>query len=424
MYITSTSGASIAAFSIGAAGSISPITCTTGCTSEAELSEPEGIAASPNGRFVFVANSNGNGKVPGGTVQAYAVGPAGELSPIPCPSDCRAGGQPWGVAVAPSGQFLYVVNAESHTVSVFAIAPGGSLSPVECTTGCQLASGSVPEDVAISPNGRFLYVEEREDNRIAVFSIVTGGSLTRVPCTTGCTTASAPYGLVISPNGRFLYTAVIGELNAFEIAAGGTLTRIPCTSCGTAANPRALAISPNGRDLYTTNNNLPESSVPAFEIQPDGALRPIGGCGGAYCNAAHGEAPVGLAVSPSGRFVYASDRDDNLLVKPFEHGIVSAFGIGSGGELSQIECAELDCAVGENTGFFGLAITADQGPTAAFSDTPAPAGSASAFSGSASSVSSPEVTLASYEWNFGDGSSARETAPATSHVYATPGVYR
>ncbi len=421
LYATSTSDASISAFSVGSGGALSPIACTTGCETEDALSEPEGIVASPNGRFVFVANSNGNGKVPGGVIEAFAVGAGGALSPIACPSDCDAGHLPWSMAVSPNGQFLYAVEAESHAVMPFSIAVDGALSPIACGAECEVKD-STPEDVAITPDGRFLYVNEREDNRIAVFAIAANGSLTKVSCTSGCATGSAPYGMVVSPNGRFLYAAVIREIAAFEIGGGGTLSPVACTTCTTAANPRALAVSPNGRFLYTTNNNFPTSSVPAFEIQSSGALAPVVSCG-SYCSTADGEDPEGLVVSPSGRFVYASDREDNLLHEPGKHGIISAFAAGSGGELSELECPELTCAIGENTGFFGLTITPDQGPTAAFSDAPAAAGSASAFDASASSASSPETNIAGYDWSFGDGTSAANAGAMPTHVYSTAGTY-
>jgi 6-phosphogluconolactonase (cycloisomerase 2 family) len=421
LYATSTSDASISAFSVGAGGALSPIACTTGCETENKLSDPEGIVASPNGRFVFVANSNGNGKVPGGVIEAFAVQSGGELSPIACPSDCDAGRLPWGMAVSPNGQFLYSADAESHTVSPFSIAADGALSPITCGVECEVTN-SDPEDVAVSPNGQFLYVEERDANHIAVFAIAVNGSLTKVACTSGCATESAPYGLVVSPNGRFLYTAITQEIAAFEIAADGTLSPIACSSCKTAANPRALAISPNGRFLYSTNNNLPKSSIPAFEIQANGALTPIASCG-TYCETTDGADPEGVVVSPSGRFVYSSDHEDVLLTKPFEHGIMSAFAIGSGGELSELECPELTCALGEDTGFFGLTITPDQGPTAAFSNTPAPAGSASAFNGSSSSASSSEATVVGYDWSFGDGTSAQNAGATPTHVYSAPGNY-
>ena len=54
--------------------------------------------------------------------------------------------------------------------------------------------------------------------------------------------------------------------------------------------------------------------------------------------------------------------------------------------------------------------------------TPAPAGEATEFDASASTVA--HGTIASYEWDFGDGSPTEHTTdPMTSHVYADAGSY-
>ncbi len=68
-------------------------------------------------------------------------------------------------------------------------------------------------------------------------------------------------------------------------------------------------------------------------------------------------------------------------------------------------------------------ITPDQGPTAAFSSSPAPTDSPSRFDGAASASSSPEASVASYDLSFGDGSSAADAGPTPSHIYTRPGVY-
>ena len=277
MYVTSASLGSLSGFSIGSSGSLTPIVCGEGCDTESSISEPYGIAASPNGRFVYVANSNGNGKVAGGTIEPFAVGSDGGLSPMPCPTECKTGSFPLGIAVAPDGHFLYVVNVDSPSLSIFSIAENGSLSPVTCND-CGLPSGSNPEEVVISPGRPVSLRREREMKHIAVFSIAADGTLSKVSCTSACETQLGPLGMVISPDGRFLYVAVTElEIEVFEIRAGGVLARVLCSTCHTEARPRALAIGPNGRFLYATNNNSGESSIPAFEIRPDGSLLPIHG---------------------------------------------------------------------------------------------------------------------------------------------------
>jgi hypothetical protein len=68
-----------------------------------------------------------------------------------------------------------------------------------------------------------------------------------------------------------------------------------------------------------------------------------------------------------------------------------------------------------------VAIVPDSGPAAAFSALSAPAGQATSLDGSGSF--DPEGTVTSYEWNFGDGTSATTSSAKLSHVYAQPGSY-
>jgi PKD repeat protein len=77
---------------------------------------------------------------------------------------------------------------------------------------------------------------------------------------------------------------------------------------------------------------------------------------------------------------------------------------------------------GTSIGSAGGIATGDEGPAGAFSVTTASptAGQAVSFNGSAST--DPDGSIASYSWNFGDGSPAG-TGPAPSHTYAALGTY-
>ena len=68
-----------------------------------------------------------------------------------------------------------------------------------------------------------------------------------------------------------------------------------------------------------------------------------------------------------------------------------------------------------------VAVTPDQGPAAAFSATAAPADQASSFDASGSS--DPDGTVASYHWDFGDGTTQTTTSATTTHTYTTPNAY-
>jgi hypothetical protein len=69
----------------------------------------------------------------------------------------------------------------------------------------------------------------------------------------------------------------------------------------------------------------------------------------------------------------------------------------------------------------GVAFTPDQAPVAQLSVTPNVVGQPSSFDASASTVAFG--TIASYSWNFGDGTTATTTSPTTTHTYTSPGTY-
>ncbi len=69
----------------------------------------------------------------------------------------------------------------------------------------------------------------------------------------------------------------------------------------------------------------------------------------------------------------------------------------------------------------GLVVSPDQGPVANIAVAPAQAGSPTRLDGSGSS--DPDGSVARYDWDFGDGTSASDAGPAPEHVYAGAGTY-
>jgi DNA-binding beta-propeller fold protein YncE len=404
LYVSNNGSGTVSPFSIAADGSLSPIGCSgSNCHTGGA---PVGVAVSPNGRFLYTANLGS------GTVSVFAIGADGSLSPVSCPgSNCNTGTSPAGVAVSPNGKFLYTANSLSSTVSVFAIAADGSLSPVTCS-GSNCTTGSGPLGVAVSPNGQFLYTTNAGANTVSVFAIAADGSLSRVTCSgSSCNTGTEPEGVAMSPNGEFLYTANDGSstVSVFAIAADGSLSPVTCSgsNCNTGSGPVAAAVSPNGQFLYTTNAGA--NTVSVFAIAADGSLSPVT-CSGSNCNT--GTLPDGVAVSPNGQFLYTTNQSSNT---------VSVFAIAVDGSLSPVTCGS-NCSTGALPEFQSVAITPDQAPTAAFTATPAPPGSASSFDGSASSAA-PGQSVARYGWDFGDGTSLANGGATPTHTYATAGNY-
>jgi 6-phosphogluconolactonase (cycloisomerase 2 family) len=135
LYVTNStnppSNGNVSAYSIGAAGVLTPIGVTVGPGSTGA------IAVDPTGKFVYV--------VSGGNVLAYSIGAAGELTPIGPP--VAAGNGPISLAVDPTGKFVYVANFGGGTISAYSIGATGALTPIGTEVGSPIGITSL----AISP---------------------------------------------------------------------------------------------------------------------------------------------------------------------------------------------------------------------------------------------------------------------------------
>ncbi|MCB0178865.1 MAG: beta-propeller fold lactonase family protein [Anaerolineae bacterium] len=88
------------------------------------------IAITTNTRFAYSTNNGGDGEEEGGTISSYKVGSDGSLSLINGIAG-RTGDAPVDLAITPSNQYLYNVNAGSGTVSMFKIEQkNGNLIPL------------------------------------------------------------------------------------------------------------------------------------------------------------------------------------------------------------------------------------------------------------------------------------------------------
>lgn len=80
-----------------------------------------------------------------------------------------------GLAWAPSGKYLYVVDMTAGQVYGFAVGSGGIVTPI---SGTPLATGSSPTSVVVDPTGANLYVVNQGSNTVSSYTIGAGGALT------------------------------------------------------------------------------------------------------------------------------------------------------------------------------------------------------------------------------------------------------
>jgi len=105
--------------------------------------EPNGVAVSPDGSKVYVANTID------GTVSVLAVDRAAS-PPAEVAATITVGTEPYGVAITPNGTKVYVTNARSNSVSVIDTATNEVKTTI---TGIGPATGGEPRGIAITNNG-------------------------------------------------------------------------------------------------------------------------------------------------------------------------------------------------------------------------------------------------------------------------------
>ncbi len=400
LYVSNTEVSTVSAYSIAASGSLSTV------GSPFNTAVPSGVAVTPDGKYLYVADSTFSGGV-----SAFSIAANGALSAVPgSPFPAKQGS--WGLAIDPDGKHLYVANGGAQDISAYSIESGGSLTAVP---GSPFAAGSKPDNLVITPNGQHLYVANQDSNNMSAFSIAADGALSAVsgsPYSAG----ESPRAVSLTPDGKHLYVANLSPetITAFSIAADGTLAPVAGSPFPAPWDQQGVTVTPDGKHLYTTSSGAHEP-LSAFSIAEDGGLTAIGGspftAGGDHANS--------VAVSPDSRYMFVSN------VGEFEwepgdgptHSTVSSLSIASGGSLSAIPGSPFATGYAPTE----LAVSPDQGPVAAFSSTAAPASDPTTFDATASS--DPDYPLASYKWEFGDGQSETTSSATTTHTYAVAGPY-
>ncbi|TMK57372.1 MAG: PKD domain-containing protein [Actinobacteria bacterium] len=391
LYAANVSDRTVSAYTVGATGAPTPV---AGSPFDVGIA-PVGVAMTPDAKYLYVTNLESN------SIDAFAVGLNGGLVPLPG-SPFAAGTGPWGVAVSPDGTHLYAANYDTSKVSAFSIAFDGSLSPL---AGSPYASGGKnPNGIALTPDGKHLYATHMNSSNVAAFTVASDGSLSLVegsPFAAGGTARPVS----VTPDGKYLYVgnSTDNNIEVYSIGAEGALSKVTGSPFATEGNPLGLAITPDGVHLYTAHVGG-AANIWGYSIGSNGALGNLSGSP-FPTKAFRGNSAT---VSPDGRYLYSTNSGSNN---------ISVFTIGAGGSLQSIAGSPFGGVIEP----IQVVVSPDQGPVAAFSAAPTPAGNPLPLDGSASSDA--DGTLAAYRWDFGDGETGVTSSPTTTHVYGSEGDY-
>ncbi len=291
----------------------------------AETLNPSFLALHQSGKYLYAVNETGEfGSEKSGAVSAFSIDrKTGKLTLLNQVASRGAG--PCHVSLDRTGRYVLVANYDSGTVAVFPVQSDGQLGKY---TGFAKHTGhSVNKErqegphahwIATSPDNQFLLAADLGIDRILISKFhLQDGAFTPNKSNSGVKlkAGAGPRHAAFSPSGKFFYVA--SELNstvtAYSYSAkDGTLHELQTVSTlpkdFSGENDVAeIAVHPSGRFLYVSNRG--RDSLAVFSMDPrKGTLRPLADI------ATQGKTPRNFAIDPTGKFLFAANQESNTVV--------------------------------------------------------------------------------------------------------------
>ncbi|HEY7949308.1 MAG TPA: beta-propeller fold lactonase family protein [Solirubrobacterales bacterium] len=274
---------------------------------------PRSVSFSSSGSYLAVAGSSG-------PLSRYAIPQGGALVSLAPSSQCAGS----SVAFKPTGSVLASVNSEASTVALCTVSrTDGSITPL----GSPMPTGSEPTGVSFSPDGKFLATTNFDDGSISMFSV---GATTLAPVNDGerffVGFAGTMTSATFSPDSRFLLVTsdcpTGPTLTVFAVAADGSLNEAD------AVNLPGFQCAIDTSFIGTSNEFIAVAADWLGSSETDlvtYALSPTGEVVGALGTIPSGPGEVDVAVSPNGKFVAHTNRQEDTLtlLRRAENGALS-----------------------------------------------------------------------------------------------------
>jgi 6-phosphogluconolactonase len=290
----------------------------------AESTDPSFVAVHPNGKYLYAVNEldefNGSKS---GAVSAFAIDKkSGTLKLLNQVS--THGGGPCYVSLDKNGRFVLVANYGGGSVATFAVQDDGSLSLVKGFV--QHSGSSVGKDqqgphahwIGTSPDNRFAVAADLGIDDVLIYKFddyngsLTPNTLPYVQTKPG----SGPRHFAFHPNGKFGYvlTEIAATVTAFSyqektgtLAALQTVPTLPKDYSG-PREAAEIAVHPSGKFLYASNR-AGVDTITIFAIDPaKGTLKETGRV------STKGKTPRNFAIDPTGAFLLAANEDSGNIV--------------------------------------------------------------------------------------------------------------
>ncbi|MEO0023116.1 MAG: YncE family protein [candidate division WOR-3 bacterium] len=230
--------------------------------------EPAGIAALPNGEYVYVANRGSD------NVSVIQTSDNTVVATIPL------GDEPAGIAALPNGEYVYVA-CRGLDCDVLVIRTSDN------TVAATVPLTVVPHSIAPLPNGEYVYVT-CEPSQVLVIRTSDNTVVATIPV------GNEPAGIAALPNGEYVYVTNQGSDNVSVIR---TTDNTVVATIPVGNEPAGIAALPNGRYVYVANY-WTDSTVSVIRTSDNTVVATIPVAG--Y--------PWSIAALPTGNYVYVTHR--------------------------------------------------------------------------------------------------------------------
>jgi 6-phosphogluconolactonase len=280
---------------------------------------PAFLALHPRGDLLYAVHG-GDGAAVSAFARDRATGALTLLDRQPC-----GGTNPVHLALTPDGRTIVVANYTGGTVAALPVGPDGRLGPPGSVLPLRGTPGPDPQEQdrphphhsPFDPAGRFAIIPDKGLDRLFVFAVGAepGTIAPHEPRGTDTARGAGPRHIAFAPAAPYAY--VVNELDSTVTtyrydAEMGTLTPFGSVSSlpgGWAGKNTGseIAVSPDGRFVYASNRG--HDSIAIFVVGADGGLlRAIG------WEPTGGRTPRFFGLDPSGTFLYAANQDSDTIV--------------------------------------------------------------------------------------------------------------
>lgn len=296
-------------------GTVSPVDTVSG------VENPSYINLSPDNRSLYAVNENADSS--DATVSSFSFSPeSGEISFLKRQSS--RGGAPCYISTDKTGQSVFVANYLGGSLAMFPVNENGLLS--KSKTVIEHEGSSVNENrqeaphvhcTIISPDNKLLFSADLGTDRLTGYAFDAGNNtLSKEPSVIYETEKGAgPRHFTFHPNGNFAY--LVNELNgtvdAFvyenqSLEHIQTVSTLPENYEG-AVSGADIHVSPDGKFLYVSNREDLNNIVIYAVDEASGKLSKVGEqpSGGIH--------PRNFMMDPTGKYLLVANRhSDNIVV--------------------------------------------------------------------------------------------------------------